>query len=194
MFDFALLDFELKFSLLLLSFVVIAKTLVAIPLDFVLKLSDLLIQLLVFLSKLIDVFGQSQVSLLSLDEVGHQLVDVLCSSCLQNLLKSCLVLLEFLFCNQASNFVFLERPKCFLTLLGQGELLFFLCMAIKLLHPRQISLLLSHEVFHSLFFLDFGIYQQDLLIELTLFFLSLFDQVSEFVCGCFTVSIGVIGD
>ena len=88
----ALLDLQFELALLLLPLVIVAEALITVPLDLVLKLSNLRVQHLVLLRQLVNILGEGQVALLRLDKIGDELVDVLRAGRLKDFLESGLVL------------------------------------------------------------------------------------------------------
>ena len=90
-------NFLLQLLLQLLAFIVLSQTLVLVFFNLSLDLLDLLIKLLSFSGQLTNEARQSEVALLSFDEVADKLIDILGSSCFGNSGEGFLVFNELVF-------------------------------------------------------------------------------------------------
>jgi len=123
-FAFTLMDLLFQFLLLLLPLVIFSKSLIAVPFNLLFHLCNFLIQLLVLLSQFIHILAQSEVPFFSLNEIADKFIDVLRTSCLQDLLKGLLILFQFLLWDKARDLVFTEAKERLLALFVQIDFLF----------------------------------------------------------------------
>jgi len=119
------MDLLFQFFLLLFPLVIFSESLIAVPFNLLFHLCNFLIQLLVLLSQFIHILAQSEVPFFSLNEIADKLIDVLCTSCLQDLLKGLLILFQLLLRDKACDLVFTEAKERLLALFVQIDFLFF---------------------------------------------------------------------